>query len=105
MIVLASPLYYWTITDRIKAFIERTYAFEWRSKSLKKESALLMTAAQDSFWTFEQAVSYYQINCIKFMKQQGKGMILAGNCCGVTGKRQIANTGYLEPAYQFGKSL
>lgn len=33
--------------------------------------------ADDFFWTFEQAVSYYQFNIINYMGFQDKGMLLA----------------------------
>ena len=68
-IVFASPLYFWTLSSRIKAFIERFYCiaeedpnppFGRYEKYPVKDCALLMTSADDFFWTFEQAVSYYQ---------------------------------------------
>ncbi|MGM9638902.1 MAG: flavodoxin family protein, partial [Butyricicoccaceae bacterium] len=69
MIVFASPLLFWTLSARIKAVIERLYALAEPDpapplgryeKNLQKDCALLMTAADDLFWTFEQAVSYYR---------------------------------------------
>ena len=67
-IVFASPLYFWTISSRLKAFIERFYCIAEEDtnpplgryeKYPIKDCALLMTSADDFFWTFEQAVSYY----------------------------------------------
>ena len=114
MVVLASPLYYWTISARIKAFIERLYAVAEEDKNppkgryekyAAKDCALLMTAEDNLFWTFEQAVSYYRFCLINYLGWTDKGMVLAGGCGGSLDKKHIAATGYLETSYQFGKSL
>lgn len=59
-LVFASPLYLWTITARLKAFIERIYALSTNDEFPEKDTYLLMTAGDDKFWTFEQSVSYYR---------------------------------------------
>ena len=113
-IVLASPLYFWTISARLKAFLERFYAIaelddnppKGRYENYeKKDCALLMTAADDLFWTFEQAVSYYQFNCINYLGWNDKGMLLAGGCGGSQTKKKIAETEHLERARNFGKNM
>lgn len=113
-VVLASPLYFWTISARVKAFLERLYATASEDpnpplgryeKHMHKDCALLMTAEDDLFWTFEQAVSYYRFNCVRYLGWNDRGMVLAGGCGGTSGKRHIEDTGHLETAYQFGKSF
>lgn len=113
-IVMASPLYFWTISAKLKAFLERFYAIaELDSNPPKgryesygnKDCALIMTAADDLFWTFEQATSYYQFNCVNYLGWHDKGMLLAGGCGGSQTKKNIAETGHLERAYAFGKNL
>ncbi|MDL2264466.1 flavodoxin family protein [Synergistaceae bacterium OttesenSCG-928-I11] len=114
MVVLASPLYFWTISARLKAFLERLYAVAEEDdnppkgryeKHAEKDCALLMTAADDLFWTFEQAVSYYRFNCVNYLGWRDKGMVLAGGCGGSPTKRCIEETGHLDEAYGFGKSV
>jgi len=114
MVVLASPLYFWTISARLKAFLERLYAVAEKDdhppkgryeKHAEKDCTLLMTAADDFFWTFEQAVSYYRFNCVNYLGWSDKGMVLAGGCGGSPDKRHIEDTGHLEAAYMFGKNL
>lgn len=114
MVVLASPLYFWMISARTKAFLERLYAVAKEDKNPPKgryeyhdqrECALLMTAADDLFWTFEQAVSYYRFNCVNYLGWTDRGMVLAGGCGGSPGKRCIEDTTHLDTAYRFGKSL
>lgn len=114
IVALASPLYFWTITARTKAFLERIYAMAKidpnppkgrYEKHPTKDCALLMTAADDNFWTFEHAVSYYRLNCVNYLGWTDKGIFLAGGCGGSPGQRRIAGTGHLNFAFQFGSSL
>ena len=114
MLVFASPLYFWTISSRIKAFIERFYciAEEDNAPPLgryerypEKDCALLMTAADNFFWTFEQAVSYYKFTLVNYIGFRDKGMLLAGGCGDTNGKPQIDKTEHLNDAYLFGKNI
>lgn len=113
-IVMASPLYFWTISARLKAFLERFYAIaeldtappKGRYENYgNKDCALLMTAADDLFWTFEQATSYYQFNCVNYLGWKDKGMLLAGGCGGSQTSKNIAETGHLVAAHAFGKNM
>lgn len=114
LLVFASPLYFWTISSRIKAFIERFYCIAEEDKNpplgryeryTEKDCALLMTAADDFFWTFEQAVSYYKFTLVNYIGFHDKGMLLAGGCGDTNGKPRIDKTGHLSAAYQFGKKI
>lgn len=113
-LVFASPLYYWSMSARIKAFIERFYCiaiqdenppFGRYEKYPVKDSALLMTAADDNFWTFEQAVSYYRYAIVNYIGFRDRGMLLAGGCGHTDGKPQIDKTDHLVEAYEFGKRI
>lgn len=114
LLVFASPLYFWTLSSRLKAFIERFYCIAEEDpnpplgryeKYPVKDCALLMTAADDLFWTFDQSVSYYRFALVNYIGFHDKGMLLAGGCGDTNGKPQISRTGYLEKAYQFGKTI
>lgn len=113
-IVFASPLYFWTVSSRIKAFIERFYCIAEEDgnpplgryeKYPVKDCALLMTSADDFFWTFEQAVSYSRFTLVNYIGFHDRGMVLAGGCGDTNGKPQIDKTLYLEKAYEFGKDI
>ena len=113
-LVFASPLYFWTICARMKAILERFYSLAQPDDAPplgryeaypKKDCALLMTAADDLFWTFEQAVSYYRFALVNYIGFRDRGMVLAGGCGPTEGAPQIAQTGHLEEAYAFGRSL
>ena len=114
LVVFASPLYFWTISSKLKAFIERFYCIAEEDSDPPygryerypvKDSALLMTSADEFFWTFEKAVSYYQFAVVNYIGFHDKGMILAGGCGDTNGKPQIDKTGHLQEAYEFGKNI
>lgn len=112
LLVFASPLYFWTISSKIKAFIERFYCIAQKDdnpplgryeKYPVHDCALLMTSADDFFWTFEQAVSYYQFTMVNYIGFHNKGMLLAGGCGDTNGRPGIGKTDHLMEAYEFGK--
>lgn len=113
-IVFASPLYFWTISSELKAFIERFYCLAEEDndpplgryeKYPVKDSALLMTSADDFFWTFEQAVSYYNLALVNYIGFNDKGTLLAGGCGDTNGRPCIEKTPHLQRAYEFGKTF
>lgn len=114
LLVFASPLYFWTVSSRIKAFIERFYCIAEEDKNPplgryekypEKDCALLMTAADNFFWTFEQAVSYYKFTLVNYIGFNDKGILLAGGCGDTNGKPQIDKTEHLFTAYRFGREI
>lgn len=113
-IVLASPLYFWTLSARIKAFIERFYCIAEEDpepplgryeKYPVKDCALLMTAADNFFWTFQQAESYYKFAVVDYIGFHDRGMLLTGGCGDTNGPPQIGKTNHLERAFTFGQTL
>lgn len=113
-LVFASPLLFWTISAQLKAFIERFYCLAEEDpapplgryeKYPVRDAALLMTSADDLFWTYEQAVSYYRFAIIRYIGFHDRGMLLAGGCGPTDGPPRIAETGHLAEAYAFGKTI
>ncbi len=114
LIVFASPLYFWTVSSKLKAFIERFYCLAEEDphpplgryeKYPVRDCALLMTSADNYFWTFEQAVSYYRFALVRYIGFHDRGMLLAGGCGSTNGGPQISQTDFLKRAYDFGKSI
>lgn len=114
MVVFATPLYFWTISSRLKSFIERFYCIAQEDpepplgryeKYPVKDCALLVTAADDFFWTFEQVTSYYKFAIVNYIGFHDKGMLLAGGCGDTNGRPQIDKTNYLAEAYEFGRNI
>lgn len=113
-LVFASPLLFWTISAKLKAFIERFYCIAEEDPAPPigryerypvHDCALLMTSADNLFWTYSQALSYYQFTLINYIGFKDKGWLLAGGCGDTNGKPAIAETPHLQNAYEFGYSL
>lgn len=114
LVVFASPLYFWTVSSFIKAFIERFYCIAQEDPAPPRgryerypvrDSALLMTAADDFFWTFNQAVSYYRFAVVDYIGFNDKGTLLAGGCGDTNGRPRIGETDHLARAYEFGRRV
>lgn len=114
LIVFASPLHFWTLSSSIIAFIERFYCIAEEDadppygryeKYPIHDSALLMTSADENFWTYDKAADYYHYAIVNYIGFHNKGVLLAGGCGDTNGKSQIKNTDYLNKAYLFGKTV
>lgn len=103
-IVMASPLYFWTITARLKSFIERLYAISTEDKYPSKEAVLLMTSGDDKESTFEQPNRYYNLFCEAF-GGKGKGTYYAGGCTGCEELARKIDQKHLDNVYKMGLEL
>lgn len=113
-VAFVSPLYFWTLSARLKAFIERFYClaeydpnppYGRYERYPVRDSALLMTSADENFWTFREAENYYRLAVVNYIGFRDRGMLLCGGCGDTNGKPQIDATGHLERAYEFGRRL
>lgn len=105
VVVLASPLYFHSISAQLKTIIDRLYAagsyksFEYD----KKESVFLMTCMESDDSVFEQAKAYYHTLLAKAFPWDNKGEIYVN---GLTEKRDsIEGHSSLEAAYALGESI
>ena len=64
-----------------------------------------MTAADNFFWTFQQAESYYNFAVVDYIGFHNRGMLLAGGCGDTNGSPQVGKTDHLEQAFAFGQTL
>lgn len=102
-LVLASPLYFWTLSGQIKTFMDRLYAVSTEDIYPKKDTILLMTAGDDGPNTFDRAREYYEF-ITSALGWQNVGCYLAGGCKGGPGRHEIEER-HLTGSYQFGKML
>ena len=70
-----------------------------------KDCALLMTAADNFFWTFQQAEPYYNFAVVDYIGFHNRGTLLAGGCGDTNGPPQIGKTNHLEQAFSFRQTL
>ena len=100
VIVLASPIYFFTISAPLKTLIERTFA---RGKEIcDKDFYYLLSAADGSPSDADIAVSCFRgyAACVKGARE--KGILLA---MGVYEKGAVKDTAYPEKAREMGRNI
>lgn len=102
VVVLASPLYYWTMSGQIRTAIDRLFALEEGDGNLLRgngrASALLMAAEGHGF---EDVVLYYD-HLMEHLRWKNLGHVLAGGNCDVG---DIQGKAELKEAFELGKSV
>ena len=101
IVVLASPLYYWTISGQLKVAFDRLFAVaecdpDYRNP--KKQAVLLMAAEGHDF---EESVFWYD-RLKKHLGWKSLGKVLCG---GVMAVGDIQGRKELSDAYELGKSI
>lgn len=101
IVVLASPLYYWTINGQLKCAFDRLFAVaecdpDYRNP--KKESVLIMAAEGHGFEESE----YWYDRLEKHLGWKSLGKVLCG---GVMGIGDIEGKPELNTAFELGKSI
>jgi len=101
VIVLASPLYFYSISAQLKTMIDRLYAPGLYSqfKYGQKESVLIMTCAESSDDIFDQPKQYYNTLLKRIFPWKHRGEIL------VKGLGTIEGNPALDEAYTLGKNI
>lgn len=101
MVVLASPLYYWTISGQLKSAFDRLFAVAECNSDYQnpiKETALIMAAEGNGF---EETLYWYD-RLEKHLGWKSIGKVLCG---GVMAAGDITGKAELQEAYQLGKSI
>lgn len=100
VIVMASPIYFYSIDAQLKAVIDRAVA-RW-TKIKDKEFYYIMTAAEDSDTVMDCTLECMRgfAVCLDGSKEMG---VIYGK--GVYGAGEIKNTPYMQEAYEMGKNV
>ena len=94
MIVLASPIYYHSLTGQLQCAINRIYALD-KPKNLKK-SALILSSGDDK--VYDGAIYEYQNSFLNYLKLENMGIFTAFD-------KQNKSEEKLTELREFGKSL
>lgn len=94
MLVLASPVYYFTLSGQLQCVIHRTYAIGVPPKL--KKAALILSSGSDG--VYEAAIRQYQDALIDYMELEDAGIITAYGS-------QNQSAGKLKELLDFGRSL
>lgn len=104
IVVLASPLYYWSISGQLKTAFDRLFAVaecnpNWENP--RKNCILIMAAEGNTPENWKPALDYYEA-LTSFLHWKDLGRILAG---GVLQAGAVAGTPVVDEAYKLGASL
>lgn len=100
IIVLASPVYFYSIDAQLKAVIDRTVARWLEVKD--KEFYYIVTAADEEQASAETTLACFHgyADCVEGAKEMG---VIYG--MGVYEKGEVQNTSAIKDAYEMGKSV
>ena len=100
MLVIASPVYFYSISAQLKAVIDRFHN-PIRDTFHIKKMALLLVGAASLPELFDAILTEYNL-CLKFFNIEDAGKVLVR---GVKGKGDIKGTDALNEAYKLGLSI
>jgi multimeric flavodoxin WrbA len=96
-LVLASPVYFWSVTSQLKRVIDRTYALLKEGSSIK-HAALLMTCGDNSDAAAEPSIAMFRQICA-YLKWEEVGIIVVP---GIHAPQDIDGRPEREQAKQLG---
>ena len=100
MLVIASPVYFYSISAQLKAVIDRFHN-PIRDTFHIKKMAILLVGAASLPELFDAILTEYNL-CLKFFDIEDAGKVLVR---GVKDKGDINNTDALNEAYRLGESI
>ena len=101
MLVFVMPVYYYNWPAQLKAVVDRFYSFTGELTSMRKKTALISAAWDNTDTVFAVVTAYYEQLCA-YMDYQDLGVI-AGRGCGTPDMTRRSR--YMKEAYELGKSL
>lgn len=100
VIILASPIYFYSMTSQLKAVIDRTYAF-YQKLAGKTFYFLITCGADNESYTETMKASLRGFTCC--VPDAKEGGIVIGT--GVNEPGEVKGTSVMDQAYEMGKSL
>ena len=101
MVVFVMPVYYYNWPSKLKTVIDRFYSYTNELTHMKKKTALISAAWDDSDTVFVVVEAYYHQLC-GYMDFQSQGTVL-GRGCGTPD--MTMRTRYMKDAYELGKKI
>ena len=101
MIVFVMPVYYYNWPAQLKVCVDRFFSFNDELASMRKKTALLSVAADDTDDVFAETVANYKRLC-GYMRFEDCGTVLGRGCASPSMTRASV---YPQMAYELGKSI
>ena len=101
MIVFVMPVYYYNWPSQLKVCVDRFYSFNTGLASMRKKTALLSAAWDDTDDVFDGTEAFYKKLC-SYMNFEDCGTVL-GRGCGTPSMTRASI--YPQKAYELGKNI
>ena len=101
MIVFVMPVYYYNWPAQLKAVVDRFYSYSGELTAMRKKTALIGAAWDNSDTVFAVVTAYYHQLC-EYMDFQNQG-IIEGKGCGTPDMTRRSR--YMKDAYELGRKL
>lgn len=101
MLVFVMPVYYYNWPAQLKTVIDRFYSVTGELSRMRKKTALITVAWDNTDSAFDVVRAYYHKIC-EYMNFQDQGMVI-GKGCGTP--EMTKHSRYMNEARQLGKSL
>lgn len=101
MLVFVMPVYYYNWPAKMKAVVDRFYSFTGELTAMRKMTALIGAAWDNTDSVFEIVTAYY-IKLCDYMSFRNQGVI-EGRGCGSVGMTK--RSPYMKQAYELGRAL
>ncbi|MGB2578512.1 multimeric flavodoxin WrbA [Elusimicrobium simillimum] len=103
VLVIASPLYWFTVSAQIKAAIDRMYCYSHPNakRKLKISESVFICCGAGEEDSFDAVISSYKLTA-DYMNWKNAGIIIAP---GIVKKGDVAKTNLLDRAQKLGMSL
>ena len=99
MIVFVMPVYYYNWPAQLKMVVDRFYSYTTELTRIRKKTALISAAWDDTDTVFAVVEAYYRQLC-GYMDFQDQGTVL-GKGCGTP--EMTKNSRYMKAAYDLGR--
>ena len=101
MLVFVMPVYYYNWPAQLKTVVDRFYSFTGELTSMRKKTALIGVAWDNTDTVFAVVTAYYRQLC-SYMDFRDQG-IIEGKGCGTPDMTRRSK--YMKDAYELGKNL
>lgn len=101
MLVFVMPVYYYNWPAQLKAVVDRFYSFTGDLTRMRKKTALITVAWDNTESAFEVVKAYYYKIC-EYMSFNDQGMVI-GKGCGTPDMTRRSR--YMKEAYELGRQI
>lgn len=101
MLVFVMPVYYYNWPAQLKTVVDRFYSFTSELTAMRKKTALISVAWDNTDTVFAITEAYYRQLC-SYMDFQDQGTVL-GRGCGTP--QMTRRSRYMQEAYDLGRTL